>query len=423
MSTATTRAAGPDETAPPVAADLLAKIPPIVDLDAHVVEPPDTWSSRLPLKYQDVGPRVEMLPAGTPKLVGAGYVEEPGTDGPPVAWWHYEDQLISVKRTIAAAGFPADQVELKSVSYDDMRPGCWQPAARLDDMDLNGVEAQLCFPNLPRFCGQLFLWGKDKALAELCVRAYNDWMVDEWGGSSGGRLLPLCLVPLWDPDLAAAEVRRNAARGVRAVAFSELPTYLGLPSIYTGHWDPFFEACQETDTVLCMHIGSGTRTPKASDDAPDAVAATIIFGNSVASLTDILFSGVLVHFDRLKLMYAEAQIGWIPYVLERADDVWETHRGWSNSQLHCPEPPSTYYRRQVTSCFFKDAVGVALLDQVGVDNVVFETDYPHQDSTWPHSREAAAEQFGHLDQAVIDKIARGNAIALLGLDLDPHGRS
>ena len=423
MSTATTRAAGPDETAPPVAADLLAKIPPIVDLDAHVVEPPDTWSSRLPLKYQDVGPRVEMLPAGTPKLVGAGYVEEPGTDGPPVAWWHYEDQLISVKRTIAAAGFPADQVELKSVSYDDMRPGCWQPAARLDDMDLNGVEAQLCFPNLPRFCGQLFLWGKDKALAELCVRAYNDWMVDEWGGSSGGRLLPLCLVPLWDPELAAAEVRRNAARGVRAVAFSELPTYLGLPSIYTGHWDPFFEACQETDTVLCMHIGSGTRTPKASDDAPDAVAATIIFGNSVASLTDILFSGVLVRFDRLKLMYAEAQIGWIPYVLERADDVWETHRGWSNSQLHCPEPPSTYYRRQVTSCFFKDAVGVALLDQVGVDNVVFETDYPHQDSTWPHSREAAAEQFGHLDQAVIDKIARGNAIALLGLDLDPHGRS
>jgi predicted TIM-barrel fold metal-dependent hydrolase len=96
--------------------------------------------------------------------------------------------------------------------------------------------------------------------------------------------------------------------------------------------------------------------------------------------------------------------------------VWDTHRGWSNSQLHCPEPPSTYYRRQVYSCFFKDAVGIDLLDKVGVDNVLFETDYPHQDSTWPRSREAAAEQFGHLPQEQIDKIARGNAIKLLGLD-------
>jgi predicted TIM-barrel fold metal-dependent hydrolase len=213
-------------------------------------------------------------------------------------------------------------------------------------------------------------------------------------------------------------VRRNAARGVRAVAFSELPTYLDLPSIYTGYWDGFFRACDETSTVICMHIGSGTKTPKASPDGPDAVAATILFGNSAASLCDILYSGVLHRFPGLQLMYAEAQIGWIPYVLERADDVWSTHRGWSDSQRYCPEPPSTYYRRgQVYSCFFKDPVGIALLDQVGVDAVVFETDYPHSDSTWPDSREAAAEQFGHLDQVSIDKIARGNAIRLLGLDL------
>jgi hypothetical protein len=97
--------------------------------------------------------------------------------------------------------------------------------------------------------------------------------------------------------------------------------------------------------------------------------------------------------------------------------VWETHRGWSNSQRDCPEPPSTYYRRgQIYSCFFKDAVGVSLLDDVGVDNVVFETDYPHSDSTWPYSRQEAARQFGHLDQISIDKIARGNGIRLFGLD-------
>ena len=177
---------------------------------------------------------------------GRGYVEEPGTDGPDVAWWCYEDHRASLKRTIAAAGFPRDEIELRGVRYDEMRPGCWRVRERLEDMDVNGVQAQLCFPNYPRFCGQQFLWGKDRELARLCVEAYNDWMVEEWCGESGGRLIPLCLVPLWDAELAAAEVRRNAGRGVRAVAFSELPTYLDLPSLYSGYWDPFLAACEET---------------------------------------------------------------------------------------------------------------------------------------------------------------------------------
>jgi predicted TIM-barrel fold metal-dependent hydrolase len=352
-----------------------------------------------------------------PRLVGTGYVEAPGVEGEPVAWWRYEDRFVSVKRTIAAAGYPADEVELKSISYADMRPGCWQVEARLDDMSLNGVDAQLCFPNFPRFCGQMFLWAKDRHLALLCVRAYNDWMVEEWCGRSGGRLIPLCLVPLWDVDLAIAEVERNAARGVRAVAFSELPAYLDLPSLYDGAWEPFFSACAETRTVLTMHIGSGTKVPQTSTDAPAAVGATIIFGNSVASMADFLLSGVLHRHPGLKLLYAEAQIGWIPYLLERIDDVWETHRGWSSSQLHCPEPPSTYYYRQMHSCFFKDTVGIELIQRVGLANVMFETDYPHQDGTWPHSKQTAAEQFGHLDDASVARIARGNAIDLLDLDL------
>ena len=394
----------------------LQKIPLLVDVDAHVVESPDLWSSRLPARYRDVGPRLVHAPAGEVALVDGKYVERPGTEGPDVAWWLYEETATQLKRYIAAAGVPADEVTMEGITYADTRPGCWQPAERLNDMDINGVQAQMCFPNYVRFCGQMFLWGQDKELSRLCVEAYNDWMVEEWCGSSRGRLIPLCLVPLWDVDLAVAEVRRNAARGVHAVAFTELPSYLGLPSLHSGYWDPFFDACQETRTVVSMHIGSGTKTPQTSADAPGAVGATIIFGNSVASLTDFMFSGVLHRFGKLKLLYAEAQIGWIPYLLERADDVWETHRGWSHGQDNCPEPPSTYYFRQVYSCFFKDSVGVELLDKVGEDNVLFETDYPHQDGTWPHSRQAAAEQFGHLDQAKIDKIARGNAIRLLALE-------
>jgi len=320
----------------------LWKIPPLIDMDAHVVEPPAIWSARLPSRLRDEGPHIVHAPAGQVRLVDGRYIEKPGTGGPDVAWWVYEDTMTQIKRYVASAGVPADEVTNEGIDYPDMRPGCWRPAERVADMDRNGVQAQLCFPNYPRFCGQIFLWAKDRALAKLCVEAYNDWMVEEWCGSSGGRLIPLCLVPLWDVGLAVAEVRRNAARGVRAVAFSELPAYLGLPSLHSREWDPFFAACAETRTVLCMHIGSGTKTPQTSADAPGAVGATIIFGNSVASMTDYMISGVLHRFPDLKLLYAEAQIGWIPYLLERADDVWETHRGWARGQENCPEPPSTY---------------------------------------------------------------------------------
>jgi len=394
----------------------MTDIPWIVSLDDHVVEPPDVWTKRLPAKYRDVGPHIVMAPPGTPVLDGGTYREAPGTEGDPVAWWFYEDQQYSVKRLIAAAGYPAEEIGFDAITFDQMRPGCWQPQARLDDMTMNHVEASLAFPNYPRFCGQIFLKGEDKELARLCVEAYNDWQVEEWCAGSGGRLIPLCLIPLWDVELAAAEVRRNAARGVRAVAFSELPPWLGLPSIHSRYWDPFFAACAETDTVVAMHIGSGTKTINSSDDAPDAVQAVNMFANSALSLIDFLFSGVLVRFPQLKLLYAEAQIGWIPYVLERVDDVWDVHRGWSQSQRNVSEPPSQYYYRQVVSCFFKDGVGVENLDRVGRDNIAFETDYQHQDSTWPNTHQVAKELFGHLDAETVHKIVRGNAIRFLGLE-------
>jgi predicted TIM-barrel fold metal-dependent hydrolase len=253
----------------------------------------------------------------------------------------------------------------------------------------------------------------------LCVQAYNDWMVEEWSAGTDGRLIPLCLVPLWDPAAAAAEVRRNAARGVPAVCFSEIPYHLGLPSIHEGeHWEPFFEACEETDTVVCMHIGSSSKMPATSPDAPASVQATLSFNNAMGSLSDFLYSGVLVRHPRLKLAYSEGQIGWLPYILERADDVWNQFRGWAFPREQVPEPPSTYYYRQVFGCFFRDHHGIRSLDEVGVDNITFEVDYPHSDSTWPNTKAVAEELFAELDDEATYKIVRGNAIRMLHLDLD-----
>jgi predicted TIM-barrel fold metal-dependent hydrolase len=243
-------------------------------------------------------------------------------------------------------------------------------------------------------------------------------MIEEWCEPSGGMLIPLCLVPLWDAEAAADEIRRNAARGCRAVAFSETPAHLGLPSVHDAdrYWDPFFRACAETGTVVCMHIGSSSRMPSTSSDAPPAVGATLSFNNAMGSLADFLFSGVLVRHPDLKLAYSEGQIGWIPYILERADDVWEQHRAWAGVGEIVPEPPSSYYYRQVFGCFFRDKHGIDSLEAVGVDNITFETDYPHSDSTWPDTKKIAEEMMGHLPADVIYKIVRGNAIRMLGLD-------
>lgn len=393
--------------------------PLIVSVDDHVVEPSHVWERWLPARFRDRGPRVERRGIGSMKHIGGGAYEQTfDPDGPQADCWIYEDLVYIHKRHVAAVGFDRDDMSMSPITYDEMRPGCYEPSARLDDMSLNHVEASLCFPTFPRFCGQTFSEAKDRELAEACVRAYNDWMVEEWCGDSGGRLVPLIIVPLWDAELAAAEVRRNAARGVHAVCFSEIPPHLGLPSIHSGHWDPFFAACAETETVVNMHIGSSSRMPATSPDAPVAVAATLSFNNAMASMSDWLFSGKLVQFPTLKLAYSEGQIGWIPYILERADTVWQEHRAWAGVKDLVPEPPSTYYYRQIFGCFFRDRHGVQSLEQVGVENTTFETDYPHTDSTWPDTKQVAMELTAGLTEEVTRKLMRGNAIRMLSLDLE-----
>jgi predicted TIM-barrel fold metal-dependent hydrolase len=398
---------------------MMTELPRIISVDDHVVEPAHLWDTWLPARFRDRGPRVERRGIGSIRHVGGGVYEQTFTpDGPLADCWVYEDLVYINKRHVAAVGYDRDEMEMVPITYDEMRPGCYEPKARLDDMDLNWVDASLSFPTFPRFCGQTFLEAKDRDLAHACVVAYNDWMMEEWCADSGGRLIPLCLIPLWDSDLAASEVRRNADRGCHAVCFSEIPPHLGLPSIHTPHWDPFFAECEETETTVCMHIGSSSRMPATSPDAPNAVAATLSFNNAMASLSDYLFSGVLVRFPRLKLAYSEGQIGWLPYVLERADNVWRDHRAWVGVKDIVPEPPSTYYYRQVFGCFFKDRHGLESLARVGVDNITFETDYPHTDSTWPETKQIATDMMSDLDDDAIYKIVRGNAIRMLSLDLD-----
>ena len=283
-------------------------------------------------------------------------------------------------------------------------------------MVLNHVEAAINFPNIfPRFCGQGFLERDDKELAAECLRIYNDWMIDDWGSGAGrGRLIPLALLPLWDPQMAAAEVRRCAAKGCFAVAFSENPSKLGLPSMYSGAWDPVWQACEESDTTVSMHIGSSSSMPSTSADAPLATSMSLYAQNAEGSMVDWVFSGTLQRFKDIKITYAESQVGWMPFQVERMDSVFREGRGGVGGEGPLP---SEIVRGRVFGCIFDDLVGLKQRHDVGIDQILFETDYPHSDGTFPHSRKVAHSMFAAvgMDAAECYKVLRGNAISAYGL--------
>ena len=397
----------------------MTKIPRIISVDDHVVEPPDLWTSRLPSKYADRCPRVERDSAVFNFEGGIFSYEKGVKNGSACDWWLYDDLIYPFPKLSAAAGF--ENLDIEPVTFDEIRPGSWKQAERLTDMDTNHVDASICFPNvLPRFCGQTFLEREDKVLALLCVKAYNDWMIDEWcEGEGKGRLIPLTLIPLWDPIAAAQEVHRCANKGSFAVAFSENPYHLGLPSIHDKNhfWDPFFTACQETETVICMHIGSSSKMPSTSPDAPFSVSSTITFANAMGSMCDYILSGIFVRFPKLRIAYAEGQVGWMPYVIERMDKIWK-ERGDASFGIDLPNPPSSYIPNHIWGCIFDDEIGLKNRDIIGMNQICFEVDFPHADTTFPNTLNVATticEEAG-LSEDEIYQLMRGNAIECFGLE-------
>jgi predicted TIM-barrel fold metal-dependent hydrolase len=399
----------------------MQEIPRIISVDDHVVEPPDLWTSRLPSECRDRGPRI-VREKGTFSFDNerGGPAWKPDDDGDWADVWYYDGITSPLLKLSAAVGF--EDIGFGAVTFDQIRPGAWKQKERLADMDANHMEASICFPNtLPRFCGQTFAERDDKDLALLCVQAYNEWMIDEWcAGDASGRLIPLTMVPLWDPALAAKEVHRCAAKGSHAITFSENPHPLGLPSIHSGAWDPLFATCQETETVLCMHIGSSSKMPGTTPDAPFIVSSTLTFQNAMGSLLDFVFSGTLARFPELVVAYSEGQVGWMPYLLERMDKLWE-ERSDNSFGTDLPEPPTSYIRGRVYGCIFDDETGLANRDRIGMDQICFETDYPHADSTFPHSEQVARDicsRAGLTDEETY-KLLRGNAIR--AFSLERHG--
>jgi predicted TIM-barrel fold metal-dependent hydrolase len=306
---------------------------------------------------------------------------------------------------------------MEPARFDEMRPGCWDIDARIRDMDLAGIDASLCFPSLlAGFAGTVFSRSKDPELGLACVRAWNDWHHDVWAGTYPGRMIPLQIPWLADPVAAAAEIRRNADRGFRAVSFAENPSNLGLPSVHTEHWDPFLVACEETETVVCLHTGSAAWTAATSPGAPLELMTTLFPVNALAATADWLWARIPLRFPNLRIALSEGGIGWVPMLLDRLDYVM-SHSATGGGAWTGDMSPSDALRRTFWFCTIDDPSTLGARHRIGVDHIMVETDYPHADSSWPDTQELLASRLAGIPDDEVRMITHENASRLFRFEL------
>jgi predicted TIM-barrel fold metal-dependent hydrolase len=375
---------------------------PIISVDDHLIEPPDLFEGRMPGRLVDRAPRI---------------IED--ADGTQT--WLYEDRRYPNIGLNAVIGRPREDWSMDPARFEDMRPGCFDITARVADMDLNGVWASLCFPSLVAgFCGSVFIRSDDPELGLACLRAWNQWHDEVWAGTFPERIIPLQLPWLADVAVAADEVRANARRGFRAVSFPEFPAQLGLPAIFTRHWDPFFAACEETDTVVCLHTGSSAWAPLPSPSPPFELLPTLFPVNALIAAAEWLWSGVPLRFPGLDVALSEGGIGWVPMLADRVDYVLD-HSASGTESVSWPSElrPSEVLKRNFWFCTIDDPSVVDLLPVIGMDHVMVESDYPHADSTWPDTQAVMQSTLGGLDVADLRMVAAGNAARLFRHPLPP----
>jgi predicted TIM-barrel fold metal-dependent hydrolase len=373
----------------------------VISVDDHLIEPADMFEGRLPAALQD----------GAPKIV-----ELEGKQA-----WVFEGNLYPNIGLNAVIGRPKEDWSMDPARFEEMRPGCYDIEARVVDMDRAGIWAALCFPSLVSgFCGAVYSRANDHELGLACMRAFNDWHLEVWAGTHPDRIIPLQLPWLVDVEVAAAEVRKNAARGFKAVSFPEFPARLGFPSIFSGKWDPFFAACEETDTVVCLHTGSAGWAPLASGDPPFEIMPTLFPVNAVIAAGEWLWSGVPLRFPGLNIAMSEGGLGWVPMLMDRVDYVL-SHSASGSESTSWPSTmlPSEVLRRNFWFCSIDDPSIVPLRHKIGVGHIMVESDYPHADSSWPDTQQVLAENWGELPDDELRAVACENAARLFRHQLPP----
>ncbi len=362
----------------------------LVSADSHVNPPPDLWLRDAPAGLKDRVPRVESTPEGDIWVTDSKASVIPGLSF--MAGREHKDYAIRI-------------------AYKDMRPGSWDPRARLADMDQDGIWVDVLYGGGPsRF--------DDPELRAYCTQRYNDWLF-ELEGASGGRLLPVPILPInGSIDEAIVELERVAGRGARAAQVDAFPDNVGAPHYSDPAWEPFWSALEETGIPLSFHIQGprGMQLQRLYDPTPGVREAFISLAPMGVSelVAELIFCGICQRHPGFHFIVVETGIGWIPYFLERMDGTFKKHRFWTRSVI--TEPPSTYWYRQGHATFIEDHPGVKLRHEAGLENILWSSDYPHSDSTWPRSREVVEEHFAGVPRRERELVVYGNAARLYRLE-------
>jgi predicted TIM-barrel fold metal-dependent hydrolase len=374
---------------------------PVVDADAHVYEPPSVWQERVAARLRDRAPKVRRTEEGD-------------------VWLFDDGARVRPVGLMAAAGQSWLDFRPSGLTYETIRRGFHDPVARLADMDADGIWGQVLYPSVCEEGARMF--GDDRALQLACVRAYNEWLL-EFCATSAARLHGIATIPATGVGDAVAELEWNLDRGYRGVLISTFPSGAVEPS---PEDDPFWARAEEAGLPVALHIGSfhaGGPVARRRFE-PDAVlpraSVSKSGANTVPLVARLIFSGLCERFPRLRIVLVEANIGWIPAMLEQTDDMFLRYRWFTATTARLPTVPSRIFHRNFWATFMIDTVGLELRHRLNLDHLMWSTDYPHTGTDWPNSRVTIDRLFHRLPAAEVKQLLHGNCKALYGLEGVPN---
>jgi predicted TIM-barrel fold metal-dependent hydrolase len=361
----------------------------IISSDSHVIEVPDLWEKGVPSSFTERAPKAFFDEKRDAWMFGSAEVPVQAVGG------------------LFMAGQRPDQVEsFRRAGFSVARPGGWDPLERMKDMVIDGVAAEVLYPSL----GLGLFCLEDAALQEALFRTYNDWLID-YCQKVPDRLFGIALISMFDVDHALAEMERCKKEGIVGTMIWQVP-HPKLP-FTSEHYEPFWAASQDLELPVHLHIltGFGDSMHRQTSHGIKRYRIGVQQTREIEdALFDIIFTGVLERYPKLKVVSVENEIGWMPFWLGQCDKAFKRHR--HSEKLTIDKPPSEYFRRQIYATFFNDPVGAKLFSWWGCDNFMWSNDYPHQNSTWPNSRDVIARDMGHLDVADREKLLNSNVTEL-----------
>ena len=397
-------------TSQPTSASSIVDRIQVIDVDTHVSEPADLWTSRVSTqRWGDLVPHV-------------AWDAKTESDR-----WYMGGRRFMPTASGALAGW-----KLPPPSYPptlaEADPGSYDPVVRLERMDEYGIHAQVIYPNVGGFGSGNFLRLGDEELRLACVRAYNDFLA-EWASMAPDRFIPIMAMPFWDVSACVAELERCVQIGHKGVLMTNQPEMFDFPPITDRHWDPLWAAAQDAGLSINFHIGSGDisslrgATVNNGRQAAYTKTSVKIFMDNADAVMDVIVGGICHRFPQLNFVSVESGVGWVPYLLEALDWQW-LNSGGPEEHPEMDLKPSEYFQRQVYACFwFEEQSALKAIEQIGSTNVLYETDYPHPTSMSPgpasiaeRPRDFLDRQFSGLAETDLRNVLHDNAARVYHLD-------